>query len=134
MKLVVIEDGSNVAAELWAIQDRVASSILSYPEGRAALAAARRAARLTGDGHAMAVADFDDVQRDLLIISVDEPLAVHAGELAEQLGLRGYDAVHLASAIALGSGSGSGSVTLVTWDRDLSRAAQRQGLGIAPVI
>lgn len=126
----MIEDGSDVVAELWAIQDRAASSILSYPEGRAALAAARGAARLTGDGHAQAVADFEDVQRDLLIIGVDQPLALHAGELAEELGLRGYDAVHLASAIALSASA----LTLVTWDRDLSRAAHRQGLAVAPGI
>ena len=128
MKLVVIEDGSDIVAELWAIQDRAASSILSYPEGRAALAAARRSARLSGDGHAQAVADLDDLQRELLVVCVDRPLALHAGELAEELGLGGYDAVHLASAIALGAG------TLVTWDRDLSRAARRQGLAVAPGI
>jgi predicted nucleic acid-binding protein len=41
--------------------------------------------------------------------------------------LRGYDAVHLASALALGA-----DTTVVTWDKDLGRAALRSGCGLAP--
>ena len=124
----MIEAGSDVAAELWSTRARAASSILCYPEGRAALAAAQRANRLTADHHARALEDFEDLQRELLIVGIDQKLAVEAGELADELGLRGYDAVHLASAIVLGPGA----VTFVTWDRDLSRAAARCGLGVAP--
>lgn len=124
----MIEEGSDVVAQSWGIPKPAASSILSYREGRAALAAARRSARLTARGQRQAFADLEEVQRDLLIIGVDQPLAVEAGRLAEELGLRGYDAVHLASATALGA------VTVVTWNRDLSRAAQRQGLAVAPGI
>ena len=35
------------------------------------------------------------------VIGVDDPLARLAGELAETYGLRGYDAVHLASTISI---------------------------------
>jgi len=40
--------------------------------------------------------------------------------------LRGYDAVHLASALALGT-----YTTLVTWDEDLKRAAAHCGCAVA---
>jgi predicted nucleic acid-binding protein len=40
------------------------------------------------------------------------------------LALRGYDAVHLATALELGDEE----VVLVTWDRDLTRAAERIGM------
>jgi predicted nucleic acid-binding protein len=124
---VVLEAGSELAAELWGAGHRVASSVLSYPEGRAALAAARRAGRLDSDEYGEALADFESTQRELLRVGVDEPLARHAGALAEELGLRGYDAAHLASALALGT-----ETTLVTWDRDLGRAAMESGCGVAP--
>jgi hypothetical protein len=123
----VIEDGSEVAAALWGTRHQAASSILSYPEGRAALAAARRAGRLTANRYRQALEDFEAAQSELLLIGVDERLARHAGELAGALALRGYDAVHLASSLALGAGS-----TLITWDDELRRAATRSGCAVAP--
>ena len=46
VKLVVEEEGSEVAATLWDGCDAAVSSRLAYPEVRAALAAAGRAHRL----------------------------------------------------------------------------------------
>jgi uncharacterized protein len=116
-----------LAAELWASAHPAASSILSYPEGRAALAAARRLSRLGEGEHARALAAFEELQAELITVGVDSDLARRAGEHAEDLGLRGYDAVHLATALELGDEE----VVLVTWDRDLARAAERTGLGLA---
>ena len=117
-----------MAVELWDAGLTVASSLLSYPEGRAALAAAQRARRLTDNQHAAAVVDFEDIQSELLVLGLDSTLAKEAGQLAEDMGLRGYDAVHLATALAFGEGE----VTIVSWDEDLSRAAERSGLVVAP--
>jgi predicted nucleic acid-binding protein len=127
VKLVVIEEGSDLAAALWETRHGAASSVLSYPEGRAALAAARRAGRLTAGAHTRSLEDFEVTHDELLLVGVDADLARHAGELAEELGLRGYDAVHLASALALG-----GDTTLVTWDTTLARAGAHVGFAVAP--
>ena len=116
-----------MAAKLWSSAHPVASSILAYPEARAALAAARRLDRLTKDGHREALAAFEDLYSELVTVGVDQELARHAGEHAEDLGLRGYDAVHLATALELGDDE----VVLATWDRDLAQAAERSGLGVA---
>ena len=67
------------------------------------------------------------MQSELMLVGIDGPLTRHAGELAEELELRGYDAVHLASALALGT-----DTTLVTWDEDLKRAAAHSGCAVAP--
>jgi uncharacterized protein len=127
VKLVVVEDGSDLAAELWGGPYSAASSILAYPEGRAALAAARRLDRLGDEEHREALAAFEELYVELARVGVDQELATRAGGYAEDLGLRGYDAVHLATALELGDEE----VVLVTWDRDLARAAERVGLGIA---
>ncbi len=124
VKLFVVEEGSDQAAEIWNSPEPVATSILAYPEGRAALAAARRSARLTSAAHARALAEFEDLFSDLISIGVDEDLARRAGQLAEDLELRGYDAAHLASALELGEGN----VVMVSWDADLQHAAERVGL------
>ena len=126
---MIVEEGSELVAELWAAPDRVASSILSYPEGRAALAAARRAGCLSGIAHTRAREEFDHLHGELLVVGIDAPLARHAGQIAEELALRGHDAVHLASALALG-----GEAILVTWDHELRRAAIQSGCGVAPAL
>lgn len=69
---------------------------------------------------------FEERQEDLVTVGVDPVLARSAGRLAEDFGLRGYDAVHLATALELGDEE----IVVVTWDRDLARAAERAGLGI----
>lgn len=116
-----------MAAELWDSAHPAASSILAYPEGRAALAAARRLERLGANEHRKALAAFEEIYAELVTIGVDQELAVRAGEYAEDLGLRGYDAVHLATALELGDEE----VVVVTWDRDLARATEQVGLGVA---
>jgi predicted nucleic acid-binding protein len=123
----VVEDGSELAAELWGGTYPAVSSILAYPEGRAALAAARRLHRLGEEEHREALAAFEELCADLVTVGVDQELAARAGAHAEELGLRGYDAVHLATALELGDEE----IVLVTWDRDLAQAAARVGLGVA---
>jgi predicted nucleic acid-binding protein len=94
------------------------------------LAAARRQGRLGEGEHAQALTMFDELQENLITVGVDSDLARRAGLHAEDLGLRGYDAVHLATARELGDEE----VVLVTWDRDLAHAAEQVGLGRAGLI
>jgi uncharacterized protein len=61
---------------------------------------------------------IDALCHELEVIGVDEALARAAGELAERRGLRGYDAVHLASATAIDHPE----LVVATWDRDLAAA------------
>jgi uncharacterized protein len=126
---VIAEDGSELVSELWATPHPAASSILSYPEGRAALAAALRGRRLDAAAHRRALDDFESLQDELTLIGIDRQLARHAGQLAETFALRGYDAVHLAAAL-----SSAGVITLVSWDHDLRNAAVQNGCAIAPAV
>lgn len=119
IKLLIDERGSDRAAELWHRADLAVSSQLVYVEARAALAAAHRGARLDDPGLDQARAGLEGLHAELRLIAVDEALARAAGDLAEQHGLRGYDAVHLASALAINTDD----VLLATWDQGLSDAA-----------
>jgi uncharacterized protein len=124
---VIVEAGSELVSELWDAPMEASASILCYPEGRAALAAARRGGRLGDSAYRRTCEEFESLQSELLLVGIDQPLAREAGELAERYGLRGYDAVHLASALVLGAGT-----TFVSWDEDLRRAAAQSGCPIAP--
>ncbi len=66
--------------------------------------------------------------RDLDVIDVIEPLARRAGELAEHCSLRGYDAIHLASAEAI---LDEGDVMVVSDERLAEAAAS---IGLAAVV
>jgi predicted nucleic acid-binding protein len=126
----VAEDGSALADELWAAADLQMASHLVYPEARAALAAAFRAGRIDRRDLRRAVADLEAATSAMLLVGVDEALAREAGRLAEEHSLRGYDAVHLATALS----SGDDTILIVTWDRDLAVAALHCGRTVAPAL
>jgi uncharacterized protein len=128
--LLIAEPGSPAARQLWDGATRVASVRLVYPEARAALAQARRAGRLTARQLRTAVRSLDDHCSQLDLVEVSEQLANHAGELAEQHELRGYDAVHLAAALLIDDPD----LVLAAGDLDLLAAATASGLATAPTI
>jgi predicted nucleic acid-binding protein len=127
IKLVMIEEGSDRADVLWDSSDMLVTSRLSYAEARAALAAARRSGRLSSRGLEQAKGGIEERFEELDQVEVTANLVRSAGELAEQHGLRGYDAVHLASALALETSE----LILVTWDGDLAKAGRRVGFDLA---
>lgn len=127
-KLVVDEEGSAQAVEFWEAAHRVVASRLMYPEARAALAAAARARRVTSSESRLVRSRLESRWTQVEIIEIDDEIARAAGDLAEVHALRGYDSVHLASAVALADETS----VLATWDYDLRVAAERLGLQIAP--
>jgi predicted nucleic acid-binding protein len=126
----VAEAGSDLADQLWdAAQLKVATHLV-YPEARAALAAAARAGRIDKRGLRYAIRELEAVAASLQRIGVDEALAREAGQLAEEHGLRGYDAVHLATVLSVADPT----LVVVTWDRDLAAAALARGHPVAPAL
>lgn len=127
LPIVIEEPTSATASRLWDEADRVVSSRLVYVEGRAALAMARRMDRLDQRQMRTAVEDFEAVGEQLDFIEVTENLVGAAGALAEQFGLRGYDAVHLASAQQLNDPE----LVLAAGDHALLDAARVVGIATA---
>ena len=125
--LVIDEPSSEPAARLWDQATRVVSSRLLYPEARAAVARARRMERITSRTSRRAVSELDDLLTQVDIVELDRLLSQRAGELAELYDLRGYDAVHLASAERVVDPE----VVVVAGDADLIRAGRALGLSTA---
>jgi predicted nucleic acid-binding protein len=122
------EDDAATVRDVIAAMDVLYASRIAQVEGRAALAAALRAGRITARGHATAKRDLDRAIGSLRIIEVRPGLARAAGDVAERFALRALDAVHLASALALGGHD----TVVVTWDRTLALAARTARLAVAP--
>lgn len=125
--LVVGEPASSTCSRLWNEATRVVSTRLIYPEARAALAQAQRMNRLTVMELEQAVDELDAIALEISYIEVSAELVASAGDLAQTHGLRGYDAVHLASAVLVNDEE----LALVTGDHELAAAAQSIGMSVA---
>ncbi len=128
VKLVFDEPGSDITAALWNACDTALSSRLAYPEVCAALAAARRNHDLTESETSAATTDWQEFWAWIRPIELTPAVEQNAGLLARDHRLRGTDAVHLASALALGVAD----LTVAVWDRRLHAGAETVGLAVAP--
>jgi predicted nucleic acid-binding protein len=127
----VAEHGTSEVAEAIAAAEIVGTSLLSQAETAAALAKAVRTGVLTRQEASSVLQVFRSEWANFVRVQATELLVVRADELAWELGLRGYDAVHLASARLWQDGMGQ-LVTLATVDRQLWQAAERRGLAVLP--
>lgn len=119
------ESGAEATEGLWLESDAVVCAEIGYAEARAALASARRSGRLGGEAMSIAKAELETLWTQIHVIPVTTQLVRAAGDLAETEHLRGYDAVHLAAAMAA-------NVTVIaTADKDLLFAARHRGFAVA---
>jgi uncharacterized protein len=126
LKLLVHDEAGSLAADrLWLESDVLVCAEIGYAEARAALASARRAGRLTAAGLSTARAELDKLWAQLDVVTVTAELVRSAGDLAEVEGLRGYDAVHLAAAMA------AQATVFATADAQLVAAARRRRFDLA---
>jgi hypothetical protein len=128
VKLVVEEDGTDLAAELWDGCDAALASRLAYPEVRAALAAACRNHDLSEQDLDTAEQAWEQYWAAVRPVELTAAVERQAGQLARSHSLRGADAVHLASALAIGDPD----LILAAWDRRLHAGAATAGLPVAP--
>lgn len=112
--------------------EAVATSLLAYAEARAAFARARREARFSPHAYRHIVDAFEEDWPRYMTVEVTHRLVKHAGDLTASRALRGYDALHLASALSLHERVPS-SVMFLAFDRELSIAAKREALRIHPL-
>jgi predicted nucleic acid-binding protein len=125
VKLYVEEEGSLLIRELVERAELVATSVVAYPEARAALARQRRERGLTAGGFDRAKNDFERDWPRYLTVEVSEAVYRSAGELAEKHRLRGFDSLHLASYVSLCRG-GAEHVRFSAFDEALNRAARKE--------
>jgi predicted nucleic acid-binding protein len=127
VKRYVAEPGTREVAEAIAEAEVVGTSLLSRAETAAALAKAVRVGALTRQEAASVLQVFRSEWANFVRVQATEIVGARAGELAWELGLRGYGAVHLASALLWQDGMGEG-VTVATFDRRLWEAVAQRGM------
>ncbi|MDP2639239.1 MAG: type II toxin-antitoxin system VapC family toxin [Betaproteobacteria bacterium] len=129
VKLYVRERGSLVIRRQAGKADAIATSVVAYAEARAAFARLRREKPRSGKPHRERVGQLDRDWDRYVLVELSAAVARSAGELADTHGLRGFDAIHLASALWLKSAY-SGDLAFAAFDRKLTAAAASAGLTV----
>jgi predicted nucleic acid-binding protein len=127
VKLYFDEPDSDEVLALINAADAVVTSVVAYAEARAAIGRRRRERLMSRTEAASAVQQLDADWPHFVRIPIDDGLARSAGRLADAHGLRGYDAVHLASLEVVLKHSDDEDVRFSCADTRLARAAGRLG-------
>lgn len=121
------EPGAELVRSLWDAASVRCTSRLGPVEVAAALAAGRRSGRLSVAGHRRATEVWRQMADQMVMVELAPSVAEGAARLAVHHHLTSADAVHLASAVALG-----GDTVFACWDERLRTAAAREGLALSP--
>ena len=131
VKRYIAEKGSDQVYAWINNADMIATSIISRTEAVAAFSRAFRMKILSEEDTQKAITAFRSEWESFPRLPLTEMTVARGDNLAWELGLRGYDAIHLASAIILQEEINF-PITMVTFDRQLWEAATTMGLGILP--
>lgn len=127
VKRYVAEVGSVEMGRLIGEADALGTAVISRAEVSAALVRAVRVNLLTREAAAAALKAFSADWKNLIRLQLTEALVARAVALAWEHGLRGYDAVHLATALFWHDTLGE-PVTVATYARQLWKGARASGL------
>ncbi len=133
VKLYVLEKNSDKIMAHVNNSQVVTTSIIAYVEARAAFARKFREKGLSESEYRKIIRTLDNDWENYFVLNVSEETVKLAGNLCEKYWLRGYDALHLASASILNK-SVTGTIYFSCSDSKLNKAAQKEKLGTVPNI
>lgn len=127
--LLIQEPGTVKAIAVWQAATHCISSALSEVESFAALAAAERGGRLSGDERHTVEVSLNELLEGMTRILPSRELIRRASVLAQEESLRGYDAMHLATALSVAPSlcRRETPTVLASGDAALLAAARRHG-------
>jgi predicted nucleic acid-binding protein len=132
VKKYVGEPGSQRVISLWGQSEEITCSAVGYAEVMAALHRRRREGTLSRPRLHSLIRLVRDDWASLSRIEVSDALNGLIERLVASHGLRGVDAIHLASALSLRGEAAD--VLFVCADRRLAAAARAEGLTVEPAI
>ncbi len=126
VKRFLLEKGSPLVLRLWR-QSQVATATVTYAEIHAVLARKRRERHLAESDYGLASLQFDKDWTGYVHVHLVPDVLRRARDLVRRQPLRGFDAIHLASALTLKTTAGENLIFLAA-DQVLVEAARAEGL------
>lgn len=130
VKRYVEEEGTAKVDALWDEADEVATSIVAFAEGVAALSRRKREGVLSRAGYARTIPVFHEEHLRLFLVQITPHLNTVVRRLVEKYPLRGFDAIHLASALIIRDAD-KRDFLFACFDKRLNLAAKKEGLRVA---
>jgi uncharacterized protein len=127
VKRYVVEIGSDHVLRLMRSDELIATATIAYAETYSALTRRRRERALSSAGYDRLCTRFEDDWQTLVRVELDRDVLASARALIQRHALRGFDGIHLASALHLHR-EVADPVTFVAADERLLRAAVAEGL------
>jgi len=129
IKRYVEEEGSDDVDHVWSDSLGIATSVVAFAETLAAFSRKLREGVLTEKEYSAALKIFKADFYSLILVSITPGLNAMIERLVRGHTLRGFDAIHLSSALII-KGSGSIPVQFACFDRHLNDAALKEGLAV----
>ena len=129
VKLYVDETGSDRIREISRQASVISTSKVAYAEARSAFARKQKEGGFSHRTLRRIVEDFNRDWESYFVIEITDGLIRSAGDLAEKHLLRGFDSIHLASAIQLKNKTRSETYFSST-DLRLNQSAEKEGMTI----
>ena len=127
IKRYVDEDGSDRVNALWDGATGIATSVVAFAETIATLNRKLREGVLSNREYSRTVMSFKSDYRRVILVSINAGLNERIETLARNHVLRGFDAIHLASALVI-QNKGKMETGFACYDRALNEAAVKEGL------
>jgi len=131
VKLYVREPGTDDVQRLAKSSASIGTSLISKTEAAAAFSKAIRVGYLPPEEARAAWETFLDAWPSVVRLAINETIVTQAGTLAFSHGLRGYDAVHLATALSW-QDTLDIPVLFATYDQQLWEIAKQVQIAVWP--
>ncbi|CBE68768.1 MAG: type II toxin-antitoxin system VapC family toxin [Candidatus Methylomirabilis oxygeniifera] len=132
IKRFVAEKGSPLVQSLVKREGPIATAKIAYAEVYAGLTRKLREGHLSDVQYGLAYRQFEADWQAYIRVELHDDILFLARDLIRQHPLKGFDAVHLASAISLKNALGE-DITFAAADERLLRAAEAEDLNILHV-
>jgi len=107
----------------------ISTSKIAYAEARSAFARKQREGGFSVSILRKVVEDFNKDWESYFLIEITDGLIRFAGDIAEKYLLRGFDSIHLASAVNLRNKINS-AIYFSSHDTRLNQAAEKEGISV----
>lgn len=130
IKRYVEEEGTEAVDRLWDSALAIVTSTVAFAEALSAFSRKFREGILTHKEYLEAVKSFKKDHNHLILVQINKDLNVFIEDLVSRHPLRGFDAIHLASAITF-TQSESIEMVFACFDDTLNQSALKEGLRVS---
>jgi uncharacterized protein len=129
VKFYISEAYSQKVREILDLSDVLATSCIAYVETISAFTRINNESKLNVSDYKNVILNFKKDWEDLFILKIDDTIIKTAGRFIESYQIKGYDSIHLASAVMLSKRINQ-TINFCCWDKKLNEAALKENLSI----